>query len=102
VLLNAPPLTLDTTIHRRQTRRAVGSRYHRRRSLGVVVQSLINEDTLDYPRSLPPFAAMHETSPAKLCGLPCQHGHACLAIIRKILDDTYSRVPLVADATTTA
>ena len=88
----------DTTIHRRKTRPvAVGSV-----TIGgghpVVVQSMINEDTLDIPGSVAGIRRLHEIGCEIVRVTVPSMAHAkALADIRKILEDTYQPVPLVAD-----
>jgi (E)-4-hydroxy-3-methylbut-2-enyl-diphosphate synthase len=88
----------DTTIHRRKTRPvAVGSV-----TIGgghpVVVQSMINEDTLDIKGSVAGIRRLHEIGCEIVRVTVPSMAHAkALADIRKILEDTYQPVPLVAD-----
>ncbi len=88
----------DTTIHRRQTRPVqVGSV-----TIGgghpVVVQSMINEDTLDIKGSVAAIRRLHEIGCEIVRVTVPSMAHAkALADIRKILEDTYLPVPLVAD-----
>ncbi len=88
----------DTTIHRRQTRPVpVGSI-----TIGgghpVVVQSMINEDTLDIKGSADAIRRLHEIGCEIVRVTVPSMAHAkALADIRKILEDTYLPVPLVAD-----
>ncbi|WOD41014.1 (E)-4-hydroxy-3-methylbut-2-enyl-diphosphate synthase [Nodosilinea sp. E11] len=87
-----------TTIHRRQTRPVpVGSI-----TVGgghpVVVQSMINEDTLDITGSAAAIRRLHEIGCEIVRVTVPSMAHAkALADIRKILEDTYQPVPLVAD-----
>ncbi|TVP62481.1 MAG: 4-hydroxy-3-methylbut-2-en-1-yl diphosphate synthase [Leptolyngbya sp. LCM1.Bin17] len=89
---------IDTTIHRRQTRPVpVGSV-----TIGgghpVVVQSMINEDTLDIKGSAAAIRRLHELGCEIVRVTVPSMAHAkALADIRKILEDTYQPVPLVAD-----
>ncbi|PSN11856.1 4-hydroxy-3-methylbut-2-en-1-yl diphosphate synthase [filamentous cyanobacterium CCT1] len=88
----------DTTIHRRKTRPVpVGSV-----TIGgghpVVVQSMINEDTLDIKGSAAAIRRLHEIGCEIVRVTVPSMAHAkALADIRKILEDTYQPVPLVAD-----
>ncbi len=88
----------DTTIHRRATRPVrVGSV-----TIGgghpVVVQSMINEDTLDIPGSVAAIRRLHEIGCEIVRVTVPSMAHAkILADIRQILADTYQPVPLVAD-----
>lgn len=88
----------DTTIHRRKTRPVpVGSV-----TIGgghpVVVQSMINEDTLDVPGAAAAIRRLHEIGCEIVRVTVPSMAHAkALADIRKILEDTYQPVPLVAD-----
>ncbi len=89
---------IDTPIHRRQTRPVpVGSV-----TIGgghpVVVQSMINEDTLDIKGSAAAIRRLHELGCEIVRVTVPSMAHAkALADIRKILEDTYQPVPLVAD-----
>lgn len=91
-------LAVDTAIHRRKTRPvAVGSV-----TIGgghpVVVQSMINEDTLDIQGSVAAIRRLHEIGCEIVRVTVPSMAHAkALADIRKILADTYQPVPLVAD-----
>lgn len=88
----------DTTIRRRQTRPVqVGSV-----TIGgnhpVVVQSMINEDTLDVDGSVAAIRRLHEIGCEIVRVTVPSMAHAkALADIRKKLEDTYQPVPLVAD-----
>jgi (E)-4-hydroxy-3-methylbut-2-enyl-diphosphate synthase len=88
----------DTTIHRRQTRPVpVGSV-----TIGgehpVVVQSMINEDTLDVEGATAGIRRLHEAGCeiVRLTVPSLAHARA-VGEIRKRLEDTYQPVPLVAD-----
>jgi (E)-4-hydroxy-3-methylbut-2-enyl-diphosphate synthase len=96
-----PPATaseFDTTIHRRKTRPVrVGSV-----TIGgghpVVVQSMINEDTLDIDGSVAGIRRLHEIGCEIVRVTVPSLAHAtALAKIRKKLLATYQPVPLVAD-----
>lgn len=88
----------DTTIHRRKTRPVkVGSV-----TIGgghpVVVQSMINEDTLDIEGSVSAIRRLHEIGCEIVRVTVPSMAHAkALAEIRKQLEATYQPVPLVAD-----
>lgn len=94
---DAPALT-DTTIHRRKTRPVpVGSV-----TIGgghpVVVQSMINEDTLDIDGSVAAIRRLHEQGCEIVRVTVPSMAHAkALAEIKQKLADTYQPVPLVAD-----
>jgi (E)-4-hydroxy-3-methylbut-2-enyl-diphosphate synthase len=91
-------LGTDTTIHRRKTRPvAVGSVI-----IGgnnpVVVQSMINEDTLDIDGAVAGIRRLHEIGCEIVRVTVPSMAHAkALAEIKQKLIDTYQRVPLVAD-----
>jgi (E)-4-hydroxy-3-methylbut-2-enyl-diphosphate synthase len=93
-----PSSLTDTTIHRRKTRSvAVGSV-----SIGsnhpVVVQSMINEDTLDVDGSVAAIRRLHEIGCEIVRVTVPSMAHAkALANIKQKLIDTYQPVPLVAD-----
>ncbi|TRU70700.1 MAG: 4-hydroxy-3-methylbut-2-en-1-yl diphosphate synthase [Microcystis viridis Mv_BB_P_19951000_S69] len=96
-----PPATaseFDTTIHRRKTRPVrVGSV-----TIGgghpVVVQSMINEDTLDIDGSVAGIRRLHEIGCEIVrVTVPSLAHAAALAKIREKLLATYQPVPLVAD-----
>ena len=96
-----PPATaseFDTTIHRRKTRPVqVGSV-----TIGgghpVVVQSMINEDTLDIDGSAAGIRRLHEIGCEIVrVTVPSLAHAAALAKIREKLLATYQPVPLVAD-----
>ncbi len=102
--LSAPTQTVysnvgtDTTIHRRQSRPvAVGSVI-----IGgnnpVVVQSMINEDTLDIDGAVAGIRRLHEIGCEIVRVTVPSMAHArALAEIKQKLIDTYQVVPLVAD-----
>ncbi|MDX2097058.1 MAG: (E)-4-hydroxy-3-methylbut-2-enyl-diphosphate synthase [Leptolyngbyaceae cyanobacterium bins.59] len=88
----------DTTIHRRKTRPVpvgdiiVGGGYP------VVVQSMINEDTLDIDGSVAAIRRLHEVGCEIVRVTVPSMAHAyALADIQQKLQTTYRRVPLVAD-----
>lgn len=89
---------VDTTIHRRKTRPVkvgsvtVGSDYP------VVVQSMINEDTLDIDGSVAAIRRLHEIGCEIVRVTVPSMAHAkSLAKIKEQLAATYQPVPLVAD-----
>ena len=92
------PTAIDTTIQRRKTRPVkVGSAI-----IGgnnpVVVQSMINEDTLDIDGSVAAIRRLHETGCEIVRVTVPSIGHAkALAQIKEKLAQTYQPVPLVAD-----
>jgi len=92
------PTPIDTTIHRRKTRPVkVGST-----TIGsnnpVVVQSMINEDTLDIDGSVAAIRRLHEIGCEIVRVTVPSMGHAkALAKIKEKLAQTYQAVPLVAD-----
>jgi (E)-4-hydroxy-3-methylbut-2-enyl-diphosphate synthase len=96
-----PPATaseFDTTIHRRKTRPVrvgsvtIGGGYP------VVVQSMINEDTLDIDGSVAGIRRLHEIGCEIVRVTVPSLSHAtALAKIREKLLTTYQPVPLVAD-----
>ena len=88
----------DTTIHRRKTRPVkvgnviIGGGYP------VVVQSMINEDTLDIDGSVAGIRRLHEIGCEIVRVTVPSLAHAkALAEIKKKLAKTYQIVPLVAD-----
>ena len=88
----------DTVIHRRPTRTVrvgdggVGSEHP------VVVQSMINEDTLDVEGAVAGIRRLHEAGSeiVRLTVPSLAHARA-VAEIRRRLEDSYRPVPLVAD-----
>jgi (E)-4-hydroxy-3-methylbut-2-enyl-diphosphate synthase len=92
------PTAIDTTIHRRKTRPVrVGSA-----TIGgsnpVVVQSMINEDTLDIDGSVAAIRRLHEAGCEIVRVTVPSIGHAkALAQIKEKLAQSYQAVPLVAD-----
>ena len=90
--------TFDTAIHRRKTRTvqvgsiAIGSNHP------VVVQSMINEDTLDIDGSVAGIRRLHEVGCEIVRVTVPSMAHAkALAEIKQKLIATYQNVPLVAD-----
>ena len=95
--VNATP-AFDTTIHRRKTRPVkvgditIGGGYP------VVVQSMINEDTLDIEGSVAAIRRLHEIGCEIVRVTVPSMAHAkALAQIKAQLAQTYQPVPLVAD-----
>ena len=89
---------VDTTIHRRKTRPVkvgsvtIGSDYP------VVVQSMINEDTLDIEGSVAAIRRLHEIGCEIVRVTVPSMAHArSLSEIKAKLAETYQPVPLVAD-----
>ncbi|ACK73671.1 1-hydroxy-2-methyl-2-(E)-butenyl 4-diphosphate synthase [Gloeothece citriformis PCC 7424] len=92
------PSLFDTTIHRRKTRGVkvgditIGGGYP------VVVQSMINEDTLDIDGSVAAIRRLHEIGCEIVRVTVPSMAHAkALAEIKEKLIKTYKAVPLVAD-----
>lgn len=95
---SATATEFDTVIHRRPTRSVrvgdiwIGSRHP------VVVQSMINEDTLDIDGSVAAIRRLHEVGCEIVRVTVPSLGHAkAVGDIKKKLQDTYRDVPLVAD-----
>lgn len=94
----SPTLSTDTAIHRRPTRSVpigdvfVGSQHP------VVVQSMINEDTLDIDGSVAAIRRLHEIGceVVRVTVPSLAHAKAMEAIKAKLIR-TYQNVPLVAD-----
>ncbi|WP_250122780.1 (E)-4-hydroxy-3-methylbut-2-enyl-diphosphate synthase [Chroococcidiopsis sp. CCMEE 29] len=91
-------ISTDATIHRRQTRPVkvgdvtIGGGYP------VVVQSMINEDTLDLDGSVAAIRRLHEIGCEIVRVTVPSMAHAkALAAIKQKLSATYQPVPLVAD-----
>ncbi|WP_448564581.1 (E)-4-hydroxy-3-methylbut-2-enyl-diphosphate synthase [Trichothermofontia sp.] len=92
------PLSTDTAIHRRPTRSVpigdvwIGSQHP------VVVQSMINEDTLDIDGSVAAIRRLHEIGceVVRVTVPSLAHAKAMEAIKAKLIS-TYQNVPLVAD-----
>ncbi|MGL5875422.1 MAG: (E)-4-hydroxy-3-methylbut-2-enyl-diphosphate synthase [Xenococcaceae cyanobacterium] len=94
----ATSAAFDTTIHRRKTRPVkvgditIGGGYP------VVVQSMINEDTLDIDGSVAGIRRLHEIGCEIVRVTVPSMAHAkALAEIKLKLAETYKSVPLVAD-----
>ena len=100
--LDNPNLTnktaFDTTIHRRKTRAVKVGDITIGGGNPVVVQSMINEDTLDVDGSVAAIRRLHEIGCEIVRVTVPSMAHAkALAEIRQKLADTYQPVPLVAD-----
>ena len=91
-------LGTDTTIHRRQTRPVAVGTIIIGSNNPVVVQSMINEDTLDIDGAVAGIRRLHEIGCEIVRVTVPSMAHAkALAEIRQKLIDTYQVVPLVAD-----
>ena len=100
--LDNPNLTnttaFDTTIHRRKTRPVKVGDITIGGGNPVVVQSMINEDTLDVDGSVAAIRRLHEIGCEIVRVTVPSMAHAkALAEIKQKLTDTYQKVPLVAD-----
>ena len=100
--LDNPNLTnttaFDTTIHRRKTRAVKVGDITIGGGNPVVVQSMINEDTLDIDGSVAAIRRLHEIGCEIVRVTVPSMAHAkALAEIKQKLAETYQRVPLVAD-----
>lgn len=88
----------DTTIHRRKTRPVKVGNVTIGGNNPVVVQSMINEDTLDIDGSVAGIRRLHEIGCEIVRVTVPSIGHAkALAKIKQELAQTYQPVPLVAD-----
>ncbi|MEM1425896.1 MAG: (E)-4-hydroxy-3-methylbut-2-enyl-diphosphate synthase [Cyanobacteria bacterium P01_H01_bin.130] len=88
----------DTTIHRRKTRPVPVGNVTIGGGAPVVVQSMINEDTLDIEGSVAGIRRLHEIGCEIVRVTVPSLAHAkALAEIRAKLEETYQPVPLVAD-----
>lgn len=88
----------DTTIKRRKTRPVKVGNITIGGSYPVVVQSMINEDTLDIDGSVAGIRRLHEIGCEIVRVTVPSLGHAkALAEIKQKLTETYQQVPLVAD-----
>ncbi|MGF1459132.1 MAG: (E)-4-hydroxy-3-methylbut-2-enyl-diphosphate synthase [Leptolyngbyaceae cyanobacterium] len=88
----------DTTIHRRPTRPVQVGNVTIGGGAPVVVQSMINEDTLDIEGSVAAIRRLHEIGCEIVRVTVPSMAHAkALATIREQLETTYQPVPLVAD-----
>lgn len=91
-------LPVDTTIHRRKTRPVEVGNVAIGGSHPVVVQSMINEDTLDLDGSVAAIRRLHEIGCEIVRVTVPSMAHAkALAEIKQKLARTYQMVPLVAD-----
>ena len=100
--LDSPNLTsntaFDTTIHRRKTRGVKVGDITIGGGNPVVVQSMINEDTLDIEGSVAAIRRLHEIGCEIVRVTVPSMAHAkALAEIKQKLAKTYQAVPLVAD-----
>lgn len=94
----AKPPALDTVIHRRQTRPVPVGNVTIGGGHPVVVQSMINEDTLDVEGSVAGIRRLHEIGCEIVRVTVPSMAHAkALAQIKEKLIQTYQNVPLVAD-----
>ncbi|WP_008311800.1 (E)-4-hydroxy-3-methylbut-2-enyl-diphosphate synthase [Leptolyngbya sp. PCC 6406] len=94
----APAAAFDTTIRRRQTRPVPVGNITIGGGNPVVVQSMINEDTLDIAGSVAAIQRLHELGCEIVRVTVPSMAHAkALATIRQTLEATYRPVPLVAD-----
>lgn len=95
---SAVPAEFDTTIHRRKTRPVKAGDITIGGGYPVVVQSMINEDTLDIEGSVAAIRRLHEIGCEIVRVTVPSMAHAkALAEIRHKLETTYRPVPLVAD-----
>ncbi|AFZ35689.1 4-hydroxy-3-methylbut-2-en-1-yl diphosphate synthase [Stanieria cyanosphaera PCC 7437] len=93
---NSP--AFDTTIHRRKTRPVQVGNVTIGGGYPVVVQSMINEDTLDIDGSVAAIRRLHEIGCEIVRVTVPSMAHAkALAEIKQKLAETYQPVPLVAD-----
>jgi (E)-4-hydroxy-3-methylbut-2-enyl-diphosphate synthase len=91
-------LSTDTTIHRRKTRPVPVGSVNIGGSHPVVVQSMINEDTLDIDGSVAAIRRLHEIGCEIVRVTVPSMAHAkALAEIKQKLIQSYQVVPLVAD-----
>jgi (E)-4-hydroxy-3-methylbut-2-enyl-diphosphate synthase len=92
------PTLIETTIRRRVTRPVQVGNITIGGNAPVVVQSMINEDTLDIDGSVAGIRRLHEIGCEIVRVTVPSIGHAkALAAIRAKLKATYQDVPLVAD-----
>ncbi|MBW4664202.1 MAG: (E)-4-hydroxy-3-methylbut-2-enyl-diphosphate synthase [Chroococcus sp. CMT-3BRIN-NPC107] len=97
-LTNPANQQLDTTIHRRKTRPVKVGNITIGGGYPVVVQSMINEDTLDIDGSVAAIRRLHEIGCEIVRVTVPSMAHAkALAEIKQKLALTYQSVPLVAD-----
>lgn len=89
---------IDTAIHRRKTRPVKVGSITIGGGFPVVVQSMINEDTLDIEGSVAGIRRLHEIGCEIVRVTVPSMAHAkALAEIKQKLHETYQPVPLVAD-----
>ena len=94
----ATPAAFDTTIHRRKTRPVPVGNITIGGGNPVVVQSMINEDTLDIDGSVAAIRRLHEIGCEIVRVTVPSMSHAkALEEIKQKLAQTYQPVPLVAD-----
>jgi (E)-4-hydroxy-3-methylbut-2-enyl-diphosphate synthase len=92
------PAEFDTVIHRRKTRSVAVGNVMIGSNHPVVVQSMINEDTLDIEGSVAAIRRLHEVGCEIVRVTVPSIAHAqALAEIKAKLIATYQAVPLVAD-----
>ena len=97
-LVTAPALNTDPAIHRRQTRPVKVGDVTIGGGHPVVVQSMINEDTLDIEGSVAAIRRLHESGCEIVRVTVPSMAHAkALAQIKQQLAQAYRPVPLVAD-----
>ena len=96
--LESRDVRFDTTIHRRKTRPVKVGDITIGGGFPVVVQSMINEDTLDIEGSVAAIRRLHEIGCEIVRVTVPSMAHAkALAEIKAKLAQTYKPVPLVAD-----
>jgi (E)-4-hydroxy-3-methylbut-2-enyl-diphosphate synthase len=96
--INTTATAFDTTIHRRKTRPVKVGNITIGGGYPVVVQSMINEDTLDIEGSVAAIRRLHELGCEIVRVTVPSMAHAkALAEIKAKLHQTYQAVPLVAD-----
>ncbi|MGL5509698.1 MAG: (E)-4-hydroxy-3-methylbut-2-enyl-diphosphate synthase [Microcoleaceae cyanobacterium] len=97
-LATSQPAEFDTVIHRRKTRSVAIGNVMIGSNHPVVVQSMINEDTLDIEGSVAAIRRLHEVGCEIVRVTVPSIAHAqALAEIKAKLIATYQAVPLVAD-----
>ena len=97
-VVNNSATAFDTTIHRRKTRPVKVGDITIGGGNPVVVQSMINEDTLDVDGSVAAIRRLHEIGCEIVRVTVPSMAHAkALAAIKQKLAQTYQPVPLVAD-----
>lgn len=97
-VINNSSTVFDTTIHRRKTRPVKVGDITIGGGNPVVVQSMINEDTLDIDGSVAAIRRLHEIGCEIVRVTVPSMAHAkALAAIKQKLAQTYQPVPLVAD-----